>query len=282
MKGVPIIVLAALAIFGCRVPAPLNSRTPAERAAYHLRKAQEHIEAAERALRERSNKVPTKKEILYMKAIIFDSETTGTDEPEVIETAWLPININGEIRPGGRVDRWKPSKPITLGAMAVHHIMDEHLHNAPPSSSFRLPDGVEYLIGHNIDFDWSAIGQPEVKRICTLALCRRLWPEADSHTQGAMIYLLHRYDARGLLVGAHSAGHDVMNCHRILLQILARSGPFDEWDQLWQLSERARIPTVMTFGKHKGMAVVDVPRDYKQWMLRQPDCDPYIRKAFEA
>jgi exodeoxyribonuclease X len=83
-------------------------------------------------------------------AIIFDTETTGLDEPELVESAWLSIDIAGE--PAGLVEvsRWKPSKRIQLGALAAHHIMDEELHVFPPSSEFRLPDGVEYLIGHNV------------------------------------------------------------------------------------------------------------------------------------
>lgn len=68
MKSNPIVVpivvlvlLAAMVLFEYRVPAPISSRTPAERAAYHLQKAQEHLEAAERALRERP-KSPTRRE----------------------------------------------------------------------------------------------------------------------------------------------------------------------------------------------------------------------------
>ena len=44
----------------------------------------------------------------------------------------------------------------------------------------------------------------------------------------------------------------------------------------------ARIPTVMTFGKHKGMVIKDVPRDYVRWLLGQPDVDPYLRQALTA
>jgi exodeoxyribonuclease X len=38
----------------------------------------------------------------------------------------------------------------------------------------------------------------------------------------------------------------------------------------------------MPFGKHKGEAINLVPSDYKQWMLRQDNVSPYLRKALEA
>ena len=38
----------------------------------------------------------------------------------------------------------------------------------------------------------------------------------------------------------------------------------------------------MPFGKHKGVPISEVPKDYKQWLLRQSDVDPYLVKALEA
>lgn len=115
-----------------------------------------------------------------MQAIIIDTETTGIDEPEPVEIAYVAIDIYALVIAGGSwCGRFKPSKPISLGAMATHHILDEELTDAPPASSFQLPEGVEYIIGHNVDYDWRAIGEPPVKRIDTCSMCRHLWPDAD-------------------------------------------------------------------------------------------------------
>jgi exodeoxyribonuclease X len=38
----------------------------------------------------------------------------------------------------------------------------------------------------------------------------------------------------------------------------------------------------MSFGKHKGMAIADIPPDYKQRLLKQPDVDPYLVKALRG
>ena len=54
------------------------------------------------------------------------------------------------------------------------------------------------------------------------------------------------------------------------------------FEALWEMSEKARIPTIMPFGKHKGESISQVPTDYKQWMLRQDNVSEYLRKALEA
>ena len=38
----------------------------------------------------------------------------------------------------------------------------------------------------------------------------------------------------------------------------------------------------MTFGKHKGTPISAIPGDYKAWLLRQPDVDPYLAQALRA
>jgi exodeoxyribonuclease X len=216
------------------------------------------------------------------KTIIFDTEATDKNNPVIIEAAWLEVASFDPVATGlSWVQRYNPGRPISLGALATHHIMDEELVNCPPSSSFQLPDDCEYIIGHNVDFDWSAVGCPDVKRVCTLALSRRLWPDLDSHNQSALVYYLERALARELLKNAHSALADVMICSLIVSHICGVLGVRSVED-LYRESELARIPTVMPFGKHKGQLLTDVPGDYRDWLLNQADIDPYLRKALET
>lgn len=215
------------------------------------------------------------------KTIIFDTETTGKNDPKIIEAAWLELT---SIKPftivDGFCERYNPGKPIELGALATHHILDEELTNCKPTSKFKLPSDVEYIIGHNVDYDWNVSGNPDVKRICTLALSRKVWPGIDSHTQSALMYHLDRANAREQLKNAHSALADVGICASILENICEVLN-IETVEQLWLASESARIPTVMPFGKHKGIPLSEVPSDYKQWLLGQSDLDPYLRKAIE-
>lgn len=218
-----------------------------------------------------------------MKALLIDTETTGMKEPEPIEIALSEFKFGEAITPLPWVGRFRPSKPIELGALATHHIMDEDLLDCPPASSFKLPDGTGYLIGYNVDYDWQAIGKPDVKRIDVCAMCRSLWPAADSHSQGAMLYLLKRDQARPALRLAHSAAADLIVCQALLEHIVAaQCGAIRTIEQLWSFSESHRVPKIMPFGKHKGIAMRDVPRDYKRWLLGQPDVDPYLAQALRA
>ena len=220
---------------------------------------------------------------LFMTAIIFDTETTGSNDPQIIEAAWLKVESPASLNVTEQFEqRYRPTERNTLGALATHHIYDEELVNCPPHTEFKLPADIQYIIGHNVDYDWKVSGRPDVKRICTLALSRALYPDADSHSQSAMIYLIDRPNARALLREAHSALADVKNCRSLLANLIALCGPVADWEALWQISEQARIPKIMAFGKHKGMAIVDIPGDYKAWLLRQSDLDPYLQAALKA
>lgn len=220
-----------------------------------------------------------------MNAIIFDSETTGLKDPQMVEGAYLKLaDIQTLEVVEEFLQRYKADKPIELGALATSHIYDEELVDCPPHTEFTLPAGTTYIIGHNVDYDWNVIGQPDVKRICTQALSRALWPDADSHSQSAMIYLHYRAQAREMLQGAHAALDDVRNCRMLLITILMelnlRNGvAVSSFEKLWEISEEARIPTVIRFGKHSGSKIADIPADYKRWLLGQADVDPYLRKA---
>lgn len=214
--------------------------------------------------------------------IVLDTETTGREPPEVIELAHMQL-IPPDFGSGSEsIQRFKPTFGSSFGALAAHHILDKELEECPPSMTAHLPGGIEYIVGHNVDYDWKALGSPAVKRICTLAIARSLYPEVDSHTLGAMLYRLEprQEDAREMLKDAHSADADMHMCNRILGRMLADKGfMFSTAEGLWAFSEKCRVPTVIAFGKYKGTPIKDLPYDYKKWMLKQADMDPYVLKA---
>jgi len=232
-------------------------------------------------------------------ALILDTETTGVDNPDVIELAYLPLTARCLSEGPVWVQRFSTEKKIELGAMATHHIIEDDLAGLPAwPGSWAPPTGIEYLIGHNIDFDWKAIGSPmPMKRICTLALSRKYFPEADSHSLAAMTYHTTSHDqARSLVRGAHSAAVDVANVLRLFFQLAfgkcgMPTGDQFSFEHIWQLSEVARVPTHFTFGKYgpkdgkAGTAIADVRRfdpGYINWCLRSCDQvkdDPYYIKA---
>ena len=224
-----------------------------------------------------------------MNALILDTETHDLNGYP-IEIAYAPCSFEQGvlvINQGEVFDEYfSCPEPIALGALATHHILEADIAEKPSFDTFRMPQGVQYLIGHNIDYDIKAVQkcQPDftVKGICTLALCRMVWPDLP-HTLSAMYY--HVMDdlelARKHLRHAHNAKADIYFTGVILKTLVEQLG-IKDMNSLFIMSETARIPKYITFGKHKGTAIKDLDSGYVSWLLKQPDLDPYLRKAIEV
>ena len=221
-----------------------------------------------------------------MNALILDTETHDLNGYP-IEIAYAPCSFEQGvlvINQGEVFDEYfSCPEPIALGALATHHILETDIAEKPSFDTFKMPQDVQYLIGHNIDYDIKAVQkcQPDftVKGICTLALCRMVWPELP-HTLSAMYY--HVMDdlelARKHLRHAHNAKADIYFTGVILKTLVEQLG-IKDMNSLFIMSETARIPKYITFGKHKGTAIKDLDSGYVSWLLKQPDLDPYLRKA---
>lgn len=221
-----------------------------------------------------------------MKAIILDTETTGLIEPEIVSAAWIATDADEWTLI--TESRFKPSKPIELGAVATHHIFPQDVELCPPSSSFRLPEGVEYIIGYAVDYDWMAIGSPDVKRIDVCSMARQVYPGLDCYSQTAVFYhLFGMTDSnRRAMREAHGAYADVRTCRSIYEHILLSEcgvSNSSDLEEIWRFSEECRIPQVMPFGKYKDLPMSQVPPDYRRWYsgCANPPPDGYILKAFE-
>lgn len=219
-------------------------------------------------------------------AIVFDTETHGLVDPVIVEAGYLVLSgepSTVEIA-SSFVGRYNPGCPIELSAMAIHHILDSDVADSPSHTEFNIPP-CEYVIGHKVDFDMDIIEKmyPLVtpKRICTLALARYLFQELESHKLSVMLYHIKGPSAREELLAAHSALADVGACFQLVQRII-QMRDIKTWGELYTLSELARIPVKMAFGKHKGEFIADVPRSYREWYLKQEDKDPYLEKAFRA
>ncbi|WP_110974532.1 exonuclease domain-containing protein [Acinetobacter sp. WCHAc060042] len=225
-----------------------------------------------------------------MQAIILDTET-HTLNGQPIEIAYAPIEIiNGKLS----LDKsqvfdqlYTVDEPISFAAMAVHHILESDLVGHPHYTTFRLPDETQYIIGHNIDYDIRAIEKcgvnvSNIKAICTLALARLVWPDAEAHNISALIYMISKGSekAREMIKKAHRADMDIILTANILMHVVHHL-KINSMEQLFTASEDARIPRVINFGKHRGTAIAELPADYIQWLMRQDELDPYLRKALE-
>ena len=90
-----------------------------------------------------------------MSVLVFDTETSDRKEGEIVEAAYIELDIGIDLagdlnlipvplgkRAGAKtfIQRYKPSKPMTMGSIAIHHILPFELENCPPSAEFKLPD----------------------------------------------------------------------------------------------------------------------------------------------
>lgn len=225
-----------------------------------------------------------------MQAIILDTET-HTLNGQPIEIAYAPIEIHDSKLTLDKTkifdQLYSVDEPISFAAMAVHHILESELVGQPHYSTFSLPQETTYIIGHNIDYDIRAIEKcgvdtGNIKAICTLALARLVWPDAEAHNISALIYMISKGSekAREMIKKAHRADMDIILTANILMHEIHHLN-IQSIEELYNKSEEARIPRSINFGKHRGTAIVDLPADYKQWLLRQEDLDPYLRKALE-
>jgi exodeoxyribonuclease X len=229
-----------------------------------------------------------------MTAYIFDTERTDRDQGEIIEAAWLHMRVETDLagstdaipidmQPGlAFCQRYKPSKLIAFGSMAVHHILPGELEDCFPSSEFALPSDCAYLIGHSIDFDWQAAGSPaNVKRIDTHAIAQWLWPDTSGHSQSALLYMLLGANTitREQLRTAHGALPDAWNNLALLREILRLKPEITTWSALWEYSEQCRIPMFCPFKNREGVKLVDLDDSYIDWCLSQHWIDAYLRKG---
>lgn len=225
-----------------------------------------------------------------MSALILDTETNDLNGYPIeiaysscsFEQGGLVINQNQTFD-----EYFSCPAPIKFGAMAVHHILESDIADKPDFSTFRLPENTAYLIGHNIDYDIQAVKLCDpsinVKGICTLALARTFWKNLDSHALGSCYYFVmeDKEKARKHLRHAHNAKADIYFTG-VVLQALIEKIAVKDMNSLYQMSEIARIPTVMPFGKHKGTLIKELPSDYVSWLKRQPEVDQYVLKALKG
>lgn len=219
-------------------------------------------------------------------ALIIDTEVWSLKTKEVVQMAWLRVPSEN-----GRIVQmeFRPQGEPEMGAIATHMISLEEVEEKAvddSSNAIRYLPKTDYVIGHNVDFDADVLGGlPGVKRICTLAMARYFYPNLDSHRLTALYLACFGVNpvTLGVIKNAHRAGDDVWICKEILSNVCGIGvGETEDWaERMWQFSEKARIPTIMPYGKHKGQLIADVPRDYKQWLLAKDDVDPYLRKALE-
>lgn len=217
------------------------------------------------------------------KTLIFiDTETTGNNpEDRLIQVAYRTTDKADDVN-----ELYKPNLPIKIGAMAVHHITEDHIADKPTFKNSpayqdleqRFNQG-EIFVAHNAKFDIAMIEKEGLQVptfIDTLKIARFLDPENSIESYGLQYlrYLL------GMKIDAvaHDAFGDILVLEqlfwRLLKKIMEKENISADTavDAMIDVSSRPLLLKYFNFGKYKNMAIEEVAKKdpgYLQWMLEQ-------------
>lgn len=217
--------------------------------------------------------------------LVLDTETAGFDGG-VCDIAWIDIDDNYTVL--SEVQSFiNPERPISAGASGVHGLVDDDVKDCPTLSTFMESLGNPFqgksvlMIGHNISFDIRMVGDQlfgNVTPLCTLRLSRRIFTEAPDHRLQTLMYYLKLN-----VKGKHNALDDVYTSYELLQKCGEETGL--SLEGLFDLNQKPLPIKKITFGKHKGELLTDLPAQYVSWLLgpKGPDkLDPDLRIALEA
>lgn len=265
-----------------------------------------------------------------MKVIILDTETTGLVTPQACEIAYFPLkgtvsehreiaklytNLNSiealdetfEIQFSNSNSifnsRFKPNIPINIKASEMTGIYMKDVFDKPNINTFEFPTETEYMIGHNIIYDFNVInngqkdGTPPIKTklICTKELAQLVFPKGNGltkHTLTALAQWLYPEHGENLIKNAHGALTDCKLVYLILLKILTKLPKLETWDELANLCSQGKKSyeelnkvleekTIMPFGKYKGSEIKNLPESYLKWCLENMKLSPSMEAAIK-
>lgn len=221
--------------------------------------------------------------------LVVDIETLGMAPPAaLIELGWNSVQSTGGGHEFGAMMGTElfgmQGQEMQPDNRAVHHIDPLTLEGLDP---FRMDDwrsfhDADYAVAHNKEFEeqWLDFGVPW---ICTYKVALRLWPDAPSHSNGALKYLLGVRD-RPEHHPPHRALPDAVVTSEVLAIILdetARRMPDateqERIDHLVRVSAEPRALPRCPIGKFRGRPWSEVETGFLQWMLRQADMEHDLR-----
>ncbi len=233
-----------------------------------------------------------------MRYCYIDTETTGTGKNDRLCSVGMIVDDGETVRTHHELIA--PGRKVPPAAMAVHHITNEMLENAPAFETSRAAELLEsvngpetVLVGHNLSFDLEMLYKEGITwrggMIDTLKCVRHLiGSEIEHFSLQFLRYELRLYreekaEADALEIGLrpHHALSDAFHTrllHRYLLEMA------DE-ETLMRLTTEQALIHKLTFGKYAGKYIEDIARRdprYLEWMLNSlSDLDEDLRYSVE-
>lgn len=206
---------------------------------------------------------------MALRAIFYDTETTGVraEKDRIIEiAAYDPLNNR-------TLERLiNPRMPIPAEATAIHHITNEMVADAPTfdivaKELCEFCEGEVVLIAHNNDgfdyhflkaeFERNDMALPSWKFFDTLKWARRYRCDLPRHT---LQFLREIYGIEAN--NAHRALDDVIVMHKVFMNMTDDLSI----EEAYALINKPKEIHHMPFGKHQGVPLKNLPKDYLTWL----------------
>ena len=205
------------------------------------------------------------------KLVFLDTECTGIEEEDRL--VQLAYKTDGAVVN----ELFKPPVPITIEAMAVHHITEKMVadkpsfEDSPEKEKLQavLDEGI--LVAHNAEYDVNMLAKEFVTAkniICTLKVSQHLDENAviPSHKLQYLRYFL------GIEIEAPA--HDALGDILVLEKLFARLNQKISIEEMIEVSKRPSLIKRFTFGQYKGQLLKDVVKKdpgYLKWLLKEKE-----------
>lgn len=214
----------------------------------------------------------------FERVLVVDFETTGVKWPyHAVEVAWIELDRHfQEIT--SRSSLIKPPVRIPAEVTEIHGITNDDVSDAPSLDEFLIEEcGHPFknqhvcFVAHNAPFDYRLFKDfcGSATLICTVAAARRLYPKAKNHKLATLASELGFKDHT-----AHRATGDARTCLELLLHI--REATKLDLGGLLKYGNPFRVQNSLPFGKHRGVPIGEVPRDYLVWLYDRLEHDDPI------
>ena len=234
---------------------------------------------------------------MVAKYILFDTETTGTQEEDrIIQVGAMIVDAKGGIEVYDEL--CSTVLPIKIEAMAVHGITPDLIEDKcvfTDTNFYKtlqsLNNQENFLIAHNMPFDMGMMEKEgfvsQIRIIDTLRVAKHLLAEQKSKALQYLRYALELYkdeqveaDKHNIIIKAHDAIGDVLVMKLLLSKLVALTKEqFPDVNPMIKMEELTKTPIFIetfVFGKHKGKKISDVCDSdigYIHWMQKNMDLD---------
>lgn len=218
---------------------------------------------------------------------VIDFETCGTEPPaEVVEVGYCDLILTEGFG-------WQVENPVSYlcgvasippETRAVHHISMADVEGCQPFDAAALVEQSDHcavIAAHNAEFEekWLQV-DGIIPLLCTYKAALRIWPDAPSHSNGALRYWL---EDQGLITGLdhttamppHRAGPDAyVTAH--ILRALLNAGATGKDMVAWTKEPRV-LPTCPIGQQWRGKPWAEVDAGFLQWMLGQASMEADLK-----